>query len=102
MYVYPPCQPRSIGENGEGEPKARERLRGESCNFQEKLFRSKKYKTRLRQGNQSLVFSFPVQTKLSKSLTLDNGTDHGDLPFHAAHAITVDGCIRLMQTMAVH
>ena len=35
-----------------------------------------------------------VQTKLSKSLTLDNGTDYGDLPFHAAHAITVDGCIR--------
>ena len=41
-----------------------------------------------------------MQTKLSKSLTLDNGTDCGDLPFHAAHAITVDGCIRLMQTKA--
>ena len=38
-----------------------------------------------------------MQTKLSKSLTLDNGTDFGDLPFHAVHAITVerplDGCI---------
>jgi len=43
-----------------------------------------------------------VQTKLSKSLTLDNGTDYGDLPFQAVHAITVDGCIRLMQPKADH
>ena len=49
-----------------------------------------------------IVYALLVQTKLSKSLTLDNGTDYGDLPFHAAHAITADGCIRLIQTKAAH
>ena len=49
-----------------------------------------------------IVYPLLVQTKLSKSLTLDNGTDYGDLPFHAAQAITIDGCIRLMQTKAAH
>ena len=49
-----------------------------------------------------IVYPLLVQTKLSKSLTLDNGTDNGDLPFHAARTITVDGCIRLMQTKADH
>ena len=62
----------------------------------EKLFRRKIYKKGLRIGPISIFSSLLVQTKLSKSLTLDNGTDYGDLAFHAAHAITVDGCIGLM------
>ena len=49
-----------------------------------------------------IIYPVLVQFKLSKSLTLDNGTDYGDLPFHAAYAITVDGCIQLMQTKAAH
>ena len=48
-----------------------------------------------------IFYPILVKTKLSKSLTLDNGTDYGDLPFHAGHAITVDGCIQLMQTKDV-
>ena len=43
-----------------------------------------------------------VKFKLSKSLTLDNGTDFDGSHFQTAHAITVDGCIRLMQTKASH
>ena len=37
-----------------------------------------------------------VKFNLSKSLTLDNGTDLSGSHFQTAHAITVDGCIRLM------
>ena len=43
-----------------------------------------------------------VKLKLSKSLTLDNGTDLSGSHFQTAYAITVDGCIRLMQKMAAH
>ena len=73
----------------------------------EKLFttRRKIYKTVLKEVPILILvvaFILIVQTKISKYLTLDNETDYGDLPFHAAHAITVDGCIRLMQTKAAH
>ena len=43
-----------------------------------------------------------VKFKLSKSLTLDNGTDLSGSHFQTARAITVDGCIGLMQTMAAY
>ena len=43
-----------------------------------------------------------VKFKLSKSLTLDNGTDFDGSHFQTAHAITVDGCIRCVQTKAAH
>ena len=43
-----------------------------------------------------------VKFELSKSFTLDNGTDFDGSHFQTARAITVDGCIRLMQTMAAY
>ena len=43
-----------------------------------------------------------VKFKLSKYLTLDNGTDFDGCHFQTAHAITVDGCIRCVQTKAAH
>ena len=49
-----------------------------------------------------IVSSLLVQTKLSKSLTLDNGTDLDGSHFQTAHAITVDGCIRCVQTKGSH
>ena len=47
-------------------------------------------------------YYYVVKFKLSKSFTLDNGTDFDGSHFQTAHAITVDGCIRLMQTKASH
>ena len=49
-----------------------------------------------------LCFCILVKFKLSKSLTLDNGTDLDGSHFQTARAITVDGCIGLMQTMAAY
>ena len=41
-----------------------------------------------------------VKFKLSTSFTLDNGTDFDGSHFQTAHAITVGGCIRCVQTKA--
>ena len=43
-----------------------------------------------------------VKFKLSKSLTLDNGTDFAGSHFQTAHAITFNDCIRCVQTKASH
>ena len=43
-----------------------------------------------------------VKFKLSKSLTLDNGTDFAGSHFQTAHAITFNDCIRCVQTKAAH
>jgi len=43
-----------------------------------------------------------VKFKLSKSFTLNNGTDFAGSHFQTAHAITFDDCIRCVQTKADH
>ena len=46
------------------------------------------------------LYSSKIQT--FQIFTLDNGTDFDGSHFQTARAITVDGCIRLMQTMAAY
>ena len=43
-----------------------------------------------------------VKFKLSKSLTLDNGTDFAGSHFQTAHAITFNDPFRCVQTKAAH